>query len=81
MIINNPKTILDILSKDITEVIFGFDPETETWVRVQYMSVQEILESNNSFHLVRFHSNSKEDSNFLIELLKTNYRRGIIEYT
>lgn len=73
MIINNPKEVLEYLLEDSSELIFGFDKETLTWVRVQYMPVQEILESDDPFDLIRLHSKSKEDSDFLKNLLIMNY--------
>lgn len=80
MIINNPKEVLDYISEDPTEIIFGFDNDTQTWVRVQYMTVQDILESKDPFHLIRFHSKSKEDSDFLKNLLMMNYGRHVVDY-
>lgn len=80
MIINNPKEVLEYLRGDSSELIFGFDKETETWVRVQHMTVQEILESQDQFHLIRLHSKSKEDSDFLKNLLIMNYGRAVIDF-
>lgn len=79
MKINNPKEVLEYISENLTEIIFGFDNESETWVRVQHMTLQDILESQNPFHLIRFHSGSKEDSDFLIDLLRMNYGRYVVD--
>lgn len=79
MIINNPKEVLYNLSEDPSEIIFGFDNDSQTWVRVQYMTVQDIIESQNPFHSIRLHSKSKEDSDFLIKLLAINYGRYVVE--
>lgn len=79
MIINDPKEVLEYLLEDPTDLIFGFDNDSEIWVRVQYMTVQEIIESQNPFHRIRLGIKCKEDSDFLIQLLAINYGRYVVD--
>lgn len=80
MKITKPQEVLELLVENPSELIFGFDNETQTWIRVQYMTVQEILESKDPFHLLRLHSKSVEDSDFLFNLLLMNFGRHVVDY-
>lgn len=82
MKITNPTKVLEYLSKNPTQLIFGFNPSLEKWIRVQYMPIYCILESKYPFYLLKTHcpdDTLKEESDFLIELLHTNYGRRVVD--
>ena len=80
MKITNNKTVLDTLTQNPTALIFGFDKENDKWVRVQHMTVEEILTSSYAFYMLSQGLSDIEDTEFLILLANQNYGRHLVDY-
>ena len=81
MKITNNKTVLETLTQNPSVLMFGFDVENSQWIRVQHMTVEEILTSSYTFYLLSPGLREKEDVEFLIILANQNYGRRLIDYS